>query len=105
MPGFEHGLNRAVQGFFSGLVVGIALKLFSNVGLIDEHLVTALIILLGLASVLDLMSRMKYWSTAYILGFITGYFMVAYIFGIDVSIVIVILFAMCIVAGRMFKEL
>jgi uncharacterized membrane protein len=103
MPGLEHGLNRAIGSFLSGVVTGFALKALSLTGFLDEHLISTMIILLGLASVLDFLTRMKYWSTTYILGFIFGYLLVAYIFGIDIFMLITMLFAIYIVAKRIFK--
>ncbi len=100
MPGFEHGLNRAIGSFLSGILTGFILKVFSLTGFLDEHLVSTLIILIGLASILDFMTKMKYWSTTYILGFIFGYLLVAYTFGIDIFMLILMLFAIYIIAGR-----
>ena len=105
MPGFEHGFNRAVQGFFSGLAIGAILKSFSSVGLLDKQLVSALLMLLGLASLLDIASKMKYWSTTYILGFLAGYFTIAYTFGIDVLTAMIAIVAICIVTKRIIKNL
>ncbi len=93
MPGFEHGLNRAIGSFLSGILTGFVLKIFSITGLLNEHFISILIVLLGLASVLDFITKMKYWSTTYILGFIFGYSLVAYMFGIDIFTLILMLFA------------
>ncbi len=107
MPGFEHGLNRAIGSFLSGILTGFILKVFSITGFIDEYFVSTLIVLLGLASVLDYMTKMKYWSTNYILGFIFGYSLVAYTFGIDIFTLIftliLMLFAIYIIARRVLK--
>jgi len=103
MPGFEHGLNRAIGFCLSGILTGFILKVFSIIGFLDEHLVSTLIILIGLASVLDFMTKMKYWSTAYIFGFIIGYSLVAYAYGIDIFMLILMIFAIYIIAGRIFK--
>ena len=103
MPGFEHGLNRAIGFFLSGILTGLILKVFSITGFLDEYFISTLIILLGLASVLDYMTKMKYWSTTYILGFIFGYTLVAYMFGTDIFTLILLFFAIYIIAGRVFR--
>ena len=103
MPGFEHGLNRAIGSFLSGILIGFLLKAFSITGFLDEYFISTLIILLGLASVLDYMTKMKYWSTTYILGFISGYSLVAYMFGIDIFMLVLMFFALYIIARRVFK--
>lgn len=91
MPGFEHGLNRAVDSFLLGIFTGSVLKALSTMGFLDERFISILIVLLGLASVLGFITKMKYWSTTYILGFIFGYLLVAYMFGIDVFTLILML--------------
>ncbi len=103
MPGFEHGLNRAISSFLSGVFTGFILKAFSFTGFLDEHLISVFTIMLGLASVLDFATKMRYWSTTYVLGFIFGYSLVAYMFGIDVFTLIVMFFAIYIIARRIFK--
>lgn len=105
MPGFEHGLKRAIQGLFSGMIIGIIFKTFSNIGILDKHLVTILLILMGISSTFDLLSKMKYWSTPYILGFIIGYLSIIYTMGLDVFVAILLLFAAYIIINRMFRHL
>ncbi len=103
MPGFEHGLNRAIGFFLSGTLTGLTLKVFSITGFLDEYFISIMIVLLGLASVLDYMTKMKYWSTTYILGFIFGYSLVAYMFGTDIFTLILLFFAIYIIAGRVLR--
>lgn len=103
MPGFEYGLKRGIFSFLSGMLTGLVLRVFYFTGFLDERLILTLALLLGLASVLDLMTKMKYWNTTYISGFIFGYLLLAYMFGIDVFILILILFAIIIIVERIFK--
>jgi len=103
MPGFEHGLNRAIGSFLLGIITGPILKGFSLIGFLDEHLIPILITLFGLASVLDIMSKMKYWSTIYILGFMLGYSLVFCLFSIDIFALLLIFSAIYILAKRKLK--
>lgn len=103
MPGFEHGLNRAIGFFLSGMVTGLILKELSLTGFLDEHLIPILAILSGLAFVLDIMSKMKYWSTTYILGFIFGYSLVFHLFSIDIFALLLIFLAIYVLAKRKLK--
>jgi len=105
MPGFEHGLNRVISSFLSGIFTGLLLKIIFGTNLFDKHLESLLTILLGIASILDLITKMKYWSTTYILGFITGYFIITYTFGTDIFVLIIVLYAIYILVKRQANEL
>lgn len=104
MPGFEYGFNRAVRSFLAGILTGFILKTFLPTGFIDEHLILTFSILAGLASVVDTLTKIKYWSTAYILGFILGYSLVSYMFGFDIFVLIMLSYSVYIIVKRMFSK-
>jgi len=75
----EHGLTRAITTFLSGVFTELMLRVFFHIVVFDESFISFLIVLFVLASILDLITRMKYWSTAYLLGFVLGNSIIAYI--------------------------
>ena len=105
LPGFEHGLNRAIHGIFTGFITSLLLKFLSAIGLFDIDLLTILTIILAIVSALSLILKMKYWSTGYILGFVMGYLMMAPAFGIDGLTYIVLLFALYIMIRRIVRQI
>lgn len=68
MPGFEHGVRRAVSELQLFFVFGLLLKVISELTgmyIVDEVVYLALCLI----SLKDI-EKMKYWSTSYLAGYL-----------------------------------
>ena len=82
MPGFEYGIKALYVGAMLALIGGVVMfnvlpKLAAQ-GTIDSSTVSNLqlaYVLFGIASMFAMVAAMKYWSTLYVLGYISAGFM------------------------------
>ena len=74
---FEFGFKRAFLEVIGGLLAPILLSSFVSTGLIPLYFIW-LFHLLSIASIVNLIRAMSYWSTFYIFGWLVGIFLFAY---------------------------
>ena len=64
-----------------------------------------MIILVGLGFSLDIATKMKYWSTTYVLGFLIGCLIGLATFGIEWTLFLLVLIAAYILIGRSLRDI
>lgn len=70
MPGFQHGLDRAIKVFLGGFVIAVIIR--SILGSYDLHYLVIIFDILSIMAIVFLFDKMKYWSFSYLIGWVLG---------------------------------
>lgn len=72
MPGAEYGFRRAIIPGVTGLIVAsIIISILKSVG--QESFATSVLVILTISGASAFVSKIKYWSTPYLMGYLGGY--------------------------------
>jgi|Deesub1362A_J573_1020465.scaffolds.fasta_scaffold00653_10 hypothetical protein len=77
MPGLEHGFKRAVTGIVAGFAVSAIFKEIAT--LYGYHPFLLIFFTLSIVAIIDLLSKMTYWSLYYLIGWLLGLILLGFL--------------------------
>jgi hypothetical protein len=72
LPSLEHGLSRAIVETIQGFVIITFLNAIFTVFDYNVGILYLIIRVIAIGGVLELLNKMKYWSSTYLTGYIFG---------------------------------
>jgi hypothetical protein len=109
MPSWEHGITRAIRDAIIGIIIFISISAIANILIqklnYSRTLLPLVFKLITIVAVLEILSKIKFWSTNYIFGYLIGTLIIWSIGLLNVSEVLLYMTAgiICIIR-RFVKE-